>query len=96
LLARLYLNRNWRDAALNQFALVHEVDPSARGAPGMLVTLVELATDEKLGPAAAKLVRTAYGKEALPAIDDALAKPLEPAAEGRLRALRIAITRDAS
>jgi tRNA A-37 threonylcarbamoyl transferase component Bud32 len=97
LLARMYLNRGWRDDALQQFELVIDVDPSARGAPMMLADLLGLVTDPKTSRDAARLLRIAYGREALPALDAQLMMPsTDTAATARLRALRTALLTDGS
>ena len=97
LLARMYLNRGWREDAIKQFELAWQVDPSARGAPMMLGDVLGLVTDPKTSRDASYLMRDAYGREALPALDAQLMMPwTDPAANARLRALRAALVADGS
>lgn len=89
LLAKLYLNRNWRTDAFNQYAMVYRADPSARGATPMMADLIDLAARGPVTSEAARLIREAYGSEAIGAIDRAIvARKKEPESVNRLRALR--------
>jgi TolA-binding protein len=92
-LARLFVNRHWRADAVSQYAAAYQLDPSARGAPQMLSDLLGLVAQGSNADDAARLVQKAYGKEALAAIDRALAstRPTS-AASKRLRSLRSRIT----
>jgi hypothetical protein len=92
LLARLYRNRRWREDALKQYEMVHQIDPSARGASDMLEGLLQIvARGGKAGTGAAGLLERAYGKEALPALERSI-RALEPqnlpAVQARITALR--------
>jgi hypothetical protein len=89
LLAHLYLNRNWRADALNQYTIAYRLDASARGASQLLSDLIEIATRGPVTNEAARLLREAFGSEALSAVDRAIgAHKKEPDAANRLRALR--------
>jgi eukaryotic-like serine/threonine-protein kinase len=89
LLARLYLNRNWRADALNQYTIAYRLDASARGASHMLNDLIELAAHGPVAGETGRLIREAYGPEAVGAIDRALvARKKDPESVARLRALR--------
>ncbi len=97
LLALLYRNRKWRDDALKQYVIVDQLDPSARGAPEMLPELLQLfAQGDDSGDGAGRLIENAYGREALPAIDRAIAalkKQKLPDVLARMIALRAAVAR---
>jgi hypothetical protein len=96
LLARMYLNRGWLQDALKQYELVCAIDVSARGAPMMLADLLALAADSRTSRDASRLVRDAYRREALVALDAKLMMPsTDPAATERLRALRASLLADA-
>jgi eukaryotic-like serine/threonine-protein kinase len=89
LLARMYLNRGWREDALNQYTIAFHVDPSSRGAPKMLSDVLTLVAYGKTYRDASRFVREAYGPEAVREIDRALvAYKQDPAAVARLKALR--------
>jgi hypothetical protein len=93
LLARMYLNRGWRDDALNQYATAIGVDPSSRGAPKVLSDLLGLVASGKNSRDAARFVRVTYGSEALREIDRALITYKDdPNAVVRLKSLRTTIT----
>lgn len=75
LLARLYINRNWRSDALNQFSIIVQIDPAARAAPEMLPTLLGLVAQGAVAAVAndaAALITRAYGAEAVSAIERAM------------------------
>jgi eukaryotic-like serine/threonine-protein kinase len=92
LLARMYLNRGWRQDALNQFTIVYHIDQASRGAPKMLSDVLTLVAYGKTYRNASRFVREAYGAEAAREIDRMLALyKADPAAVARLKALRAAI-----
>jgi len=92
LLAHMYLNRGWREDALNQYQNVYQVDPSARGAIKMLSDLLALVAYNKTSRDAARFVREVYGTGALREIDRAIsAYARDPAAVARLKALRASL-----
>jgi eukaryotic-like serine/threonine-protein kinase len=93
LLARMYLNRGWREDALNQYTIAFHVDPGSRGAPKMLSDVLTLVAYSKTYRDASRFVREAYGAEAMREIDRALlAYKQDPAAVARLKALRATLT----
>jgi hypothetical protein len=70
-LARSHMRRRWARDAASEFAIAYKIDPACRGDPHMLRDLIAIT---QLGASeAANLVALAYGKEALPAIDESLA-----------------------
>jgi serine/threonine-protein kinase len=92
LLAHFYMNRMWRNDALTQYQLAYELDPTVRGAPEVLRDLLTLVAHGSVAEDAARLVRTGFGREALPAIDRAIRALAEhDAALTRMTALRAAI-----
>lgn len=94
LLARLYWNRGWRADALAQYELAARIDPTARGATGMLEHLVGSLGRPATAERAASLIAALYGGEALDAVDRALHSPPENAEHrGRLLALRARLSR---
>ena len=88
LLGQLYYNRLWRSDALAQFATALQLDLSARGAPEVLPTLIDLVLQSKVSNQAERLIVKSYGSEALTAVDEAIAKEKDPTAVARLRLLR--------
>jgi hypothetical protein len=70
LLAGLYANREWRADALTQFQIAYQLDPSARGAPEMLPTLIGMVARGSGG--AIRSIESVYRGEALPAVNRAL------------------------
>jgi hypothetical protein len=71
LLARSYVSRRWFKDAINEYQAALSVSDASRGDPRFLrdlLTMVELGSGE-----AAKLVVSAFGNTAVPAIDKALA-----------------------
>jgi serine/threonine-protein kinase len=93
LLARLFINRHWRSDAVSHYAAAYQIDPSSRGAPQMLSDLLGLVAQGGAEDEASRLVQRAYGREALSAIDRALAGTRrDSAAAKRLRTLRARIT----
>lgn len=92
LLAKLYLNRNWRADALSQYTIAYRTDPTARGATPMLSDLIDLSARGPVTSEAARLIREAYGSEAIAAIDQAInTRKKEPESVNRLKALRARI-----
>ena len=92
LLAHFYMNRSWRADVLKQYESAYSVDPTARGAPEMLRDLLKLVAHGTEANGAARLVRNAYGREALPAIERAIgALTKHDLALSRMTALRNSI-----
>jgi hypothetical protein len=91
LLGMMYLNRNWRADAVAQFANVIKTDLSARGAPEVLDSLLELVASGRAEADASALIMRADGTEALPALTTRLAATRAPDAAARLRALHARI-----
>jgi serine/threonine-protein kinase len=94
-LGQLYRNRKWRDDVVSQYLLALQRDPRARGAPEMLRDLLQLVgTGEPGGARAAEAIRAAYGREALPAIDNAIQNiPIDQAGRDAWLALRASIAK---
>lgn len=93
LLGMMYLNRNWRSDAVAQFANAIKTDLSARGAPELLDSLLEVVASGRADADAASLIKRAYGSEALAALDAKIAATRAPEAITRLRALRARLDR---
>ncbi|UJR82953.1 serine/threonine-protein kinase [Sandaracinus amylolyticus] len=92
LLAHGYVRIRWMDDALERYDEAHRIDPSLRGDPLMQQNLVALSISPVVGARASALLTTIYGREALVAVDAALASPaLDERGRARLRALRDAI-----
>jgi hypothetical protein len=92
LLAHFYMNRSWRADVLKQYEIAYGVDPTVRGAPEMLRDLLKLVAHGAEANGAARLVRNAYGREALPAIERAIgALTKHDVALSRMTALRNSI-----
>ncbi|MFW5921212.1 MAG: serine/threonine-protein kinase [Polyangiales bacterium] len=89
LVAHVYVQRGWRSDALEHYSRAHELDEDIRGDPRMLVNLVLMAGHPAVGRRASDLVSDVYGGEALPIVDEALARgTLEEGRAERLRRLR--------
>lgn len=89
LLGHLFVAKGWYTEGIRRFELAAERDPSARGDPRMLETLVDLAARESVGERAAEAIRTIYGAEALPAVDSAVDRYADqPLSQLRLVTLR--------
>jgi len=93
LLAQFYMNRDWREDALSQYAIAYDLDPTVRGAPEMLRDLLKLVAQGDVAERAAILIRRAYGREALPAIDRSITALVgHGPALARMAALRAAVS----
>jgi hypothetical protein len=68
----LYLNREWKADAINQYSIAYQRDPSSRGAPEMLRSLIACVVQGQAVTEAEKVIIGAYGVEAVPAIDRAI------------------------
>ena len=89
LLGRLYLNREWRNDALNQFSIAYQRDPSSRGAPEILPALINCLVQGQSVNEAEKLILGIYGTEASGALDRAAkAHASDARVVARLQALR--------
>jgi serine/threonine-protein kinase len=89
LMAALYLNREWKADAINQFSIAYQRDPSSRGAPEMLRSLIACVVQGQAVSEAEKVIVGAYGLEAARAIDRAAkASTTDPRAVARLQAVR--------
>jgi serine/threonine protein kinase len=90
LLAALYLNREWRADAINQYSIAYQRDPSSRGAPEILKSLIGCVVQGLAVNEAEKAIVGIYGAEAGGAIDRAArASKDDPKAVQRLQALRV-------
>lgn len=97
LLARMYMNRNWSKDAVAQYASALREDLSARGAPEVLETLLDVVAAGKTAhAAAANLIVRAYGSEALSRLDRQLKRSPGADATTRLRALRARLAKAAT
>jgi tRNA A-37 threonylcarbamoyl transferase component Bud32 len=89
LLAGLFLNRDWRNDALNQYSIAYQRDPSSRGAPEMMPALINCIVQGQVVSEAEKLLVGIYGKEAIAAVDRAVrAHASDARLVARLQALR--------
>jgi hypothetical protein len=86
-LARSHLNNGFRKNALNEYAAAIKLNPDVRVDPRMLDDLLKLVSQGSRP--AADLVRDAYGREALEALDGSLARTgVNRSAQGHLQRLR--------
>jgi serine/threonine-protein kinase len=69
LLASLYLNREWRADAINQYGVAYQIDPSARGAPELLANVLGCVARGSAVSEAQRLIEHIYKREALPALE---------------------------
>jgi serine/threonine-protein kinase len=69
LLASLYLNRDWRADAINQYGVAYQIDPSARGAPELLANVLGCVARGYAVNEAQRLIEHVYKREALPAVE---------------------------
>jgi serine/threonine-protein kinase len=88
LIGHLYVAKGWYTEGMRRYERAYEVDPSSRGDPRMLATLVMLASRDSVGDHAADLLVEIYGAEARSAlqmaIDELAAEPL-----AQLRLVRV-------
>jgi hypothetical protein len=89
LLAGLYLNREWRADAINQYSLAYQIDPSSRGAPEMLANPLAMIVRGTAVSSAERLIEQVYRREALASIERALrARDTDARAKTRLTNLK--------
>jgi serine/threonine protein kinase len=89
LLAALYLNREWRADAINQYSIAYQRDASSRGAPEVLRSLIACVVQGQAAAEAERAIVGIYGAEAAPAIARASkAIKNDPKVVQRLQALR--------
>ncbi len=74
LLGHGFANRQWRRDAIKQYARAFRVDTSSRGDPHMLSDLLAITGSDKYGAAACDALLEIYGREALPAVREALGR----------------------
>jgi hypothetical protein len=92
LIASLFANRLWRTDAAEELQIALEKDVTARGAPEVLPTLLDMVAQGKAGPVAEKVILKAYGKEALDSIEAAFDDVKKANDAARLHSLRLKIT----
>jgi hypothetical protein len=88
LLAQLYFNREWRADAINQYSIAYQRDPSSRGAPEMLKSLIGCVVQGLAVNEAEKAIVGIYGAEAAGALSRAAKASRDAKAVARLQALR--------
>ena len=72
LIGHLYVAKGWYTEGMLRYERAHQLDPSSRGDPRMLATLVMLASRDSVGDRAADLLVQIYGAEASPAVQTAI------------------------
>jgi hypothetical protein len=84
--------KGWRKDATNEYAIAYKLNPDVTVDPRMLKNLVDCVVHGST--AAQELLKTAYGKQAIPMLDDALRNtgPNRVLAE-RLRKVRDELSR---
>ena len=93
LLASNFAVRDAESAALERYELAQALDDGARGDPHMLADLLRLSTEGSSQARARRAVVSIYGEEALPTIEEWLARPGLADDQARLlRGLRTQIT----
>ena len=97
LLAWDSMNRDWQGLGVRAYRIAYRADHRAKDDPSMLRDLLNVAAnfDGVEGSETTELVKEAFGREALPKLDEALAKirgTADTRAVARLEALRTAIT----
>lgn len=89
LLGHLFVARGWYSDAIERYERAYRLDPTVRGDPRMLASLIELTARESVGERAAEVVELIYGAEALDALDAAVDERADdPLAQLRLVQLR--------
>jgi hypothetical protein len=91
LLGSLYYHRLWRADCLYEWTQALRRDPSVRGTPELLGALIKLVVQGKDASAAADLLVTYYGREALDEIEDALPPLHNSEGAARLQAVHTRI-----
>jgi serine/threonine protein kinase len=89
LLGHVFTERGMRAMAVGAYENAWRIDPGARGDPRMCVNLVVMSAEPNVGPGPSRLLREAYGAEAIPVIDNTLAsRDLDTRRAQRLTDLR--------
>jgi serine/threonine-protein kinase len=83
-----YLRRGWLTVGLDQYERALSMDLSCRMESDLLPGLIRVARTEGLTARASNMIVAAYGSEAAPAIDRAIARERDDEARGRLQLLR--------
>lgn len=88
-IAQSFLNRGQHDPAMQRYDLAYRVNEEAKGDPNMLSALLQMASEGDAKLAAGDLIAKAYGKDAIPSIDEQLSDTSLPAARAEeLKKLR--------
>lgn len=88
LLGHAFARRGWLTAALDQYERALALDLGARGDPDLIATVIRIARSESLTARASSIMIAAYGAEASVPLTRAIEREHDPAARGRLEALR--------
>lgn len=74
LIAHAYAQIGWLSDSVERYQRAYRADPTCRGDPRMLDDLLKAATHRVAGHAAVRAIRDIYGREALPAVEKAIAR----------------------
>jgi serine/threonine protein kinase len=74
LIGHAYAQLGWLSDSVERYQRAYRADPTGRGDPQMLEDLLKAATHGVAGRAAARAIRDIYGAEALPALENAIAR----------------------
>jgi hypothetical protein len=74
LIAHAYAQLGWRSDSVERYQRAYRADPTCRGDPQMLEDLLKAVTHRVAGRSAARAIRDMYGAEALPALEQAIAR----------------------
>ncbi|MFK7985300.1 MAG: serine/threonine-protein kinase [Sandaracinaceae bacterium] len=90
LIGRLFVLKGWYTEGIARYRLAHQRDPASRGHRPMLADLTRLSGRSSVEGDASEAVVTIYGREALPAVEEAI----DEAAERPLDQLRLVRLRE--
>lgn len=83
-----YIRRGWLTVGLDQYERALSLDLACRSESDLLPALIRVARTEGLTARASNMIVAAYGSEAAPAVDRAIARERDDEARGRLQLLR--------
>jgi serine/threonine-protein kinase len=87
ILAHDYASQHWYRDTVNRYAMVHRIDPTARGNPWMRDDLIAMIGAPSHGPSAMRAIRRIYGAEAIPPLEARLAETSDPRERARISQL---------
>jgi serine/threonine-protein kinase len=93
LMGDAFVELGWYSDAIDQYSMANELDPASRRHPLVLENLVWLTYREGVADAAAETIAEIFGRDALPAVEAAIATDPGERQTARLEALRQRLSR---